>query len=48
MLNFVVINVAGIKIVVTSTVAVIDVDALLQGLYEIYTDYVLKVIHLLA
>jgi len=35
---------AGIKIVVTSTVAVIDVDALLQGLYEAYADYVLKVI----
>ena len=33
----------GVKFVITATPGTTELDALLQGIYEIYADYVLKV-----
>jgi hypothetical protein len=36
-------SLTGVKFIVTASPGTSDVDALLQGIYEIYSDYVLKV-----
>jgi hypothetical protein len=41
-------SLTGVKFVVTASVGSTDLESLLQGIYEIYSDYVLKVTQLLA
>jgi trafficking protein particle complex subunit 4 len=36
-------SVTGVKFVVTATPLASDIDLFLQGVYELYADYVLKV-----